>query len=54
MGGSNAEKWGDLKKKKFFISNSVEAIISFKLKHQGLSKHVLAIYPVDEFFLFLV
>ena len=30
LGGSNAKKWGDHKKKKFFISNSVEAIISFK------------------------
>ena len=28
LGGSNAEKWGDRKNKKFLISNSVEAIIS--------------------------
>ena len=30
LGGSNAEKWDDHKKKKFFISNSVEVVISFK------------------------
>ena len=30
LGGSNAEKWGDHKKKKFFINNSVEVVISFK------------------------
>ena len=30
LGGSNAEKWGDHKKKKFFINNSVESVISFK------------------------
>ena len=29
-GGSNAEKWGDHKKKKLFINNSVEVVISFK------------------------
>ena len=29
LGGSNAEKCGDHKKKKFFINNSVEVVISF-------------------------
>ena len=33
VGGSNAEKWGSLRKKKFFINNSVEALISFNEKH---------------------
>ena len=28
--GSNAKKWGDHKKKKFFKNNSVENVISFK------------------------
>ena len=28
--GSNVEKWGDHKKKKFFVNNSVEVVISFK------------------------
>ena len=41
--GSNAEKWGDHKKKKFFINNCVEAVISFKQKYQGVLKHVLAL-----------
>ena len=27
LGGSNTEKWGDHQKKKFFIGNSVEALI---------------------------
>ena len=27
LGGSNAEKWGDHQKKKFFINNSVEVVI---------------------------
>ena len=27
-GGSDAEKWGDHKKKKFLINNSVEVVIS--------------------------
>ena len=36
LGGSSAEKWGDCQKKKFFINNSVKAVISFKEKHQGL------------------
>ena len=31
-------KWGDHQKKKFFIKNSVEALIPFKEKHQGLLK----------------
>ena len=30
LGGSNAEKWSDHKKKKFFINNSIEVVISFK------------------------
>ena len=35
LGGSNTEKWGDHKKRKFFINNSVEVVISFKKKDQG-------------------
>ena len=31
LGGSNAEKWGDHRKKKFFINNSVEAVILSKV-----------------------
>ena len=31
LGVSNAEKWGDHQKKKFFINNSVEAVILFKV-----------------------
>ena len=38
MGGSNAEKWGDHQKKKFFIKNSIKAVFSFKEKYQGLLK----------------
>ena len=30
LGGANAEKWGDHQKRKFFLNNSVEALISFK------------------------
>ena len=30
LGGSNAKKWGDHKKKKFFINKSVEVVVSFK------------------------
>ena len=30
LGSSNEEKWGDHQKKKFFINNSVEVVISFK------------------------
>ena len=37
VGGSNAEKWGSLRKKKFFINNSVEALISFNEKHHETS-----------------
>ena len=37
-GGSNEKKWGDHQKKKFFVNNSVEAVIPFKEKHQGLLK----------------
>ena len=43
LGGSNAERWSDHKKKKFFINNSVEVKISFKEKHQSLLKHVLTL-----------
>ena len=38
LGGSNLEKWGDHQKKKFFINNSVEALIPFKEEHQNLLK----------------
>ena len=38
LGGSNAEKWGGNQKKKFFINNFVETVISLKEKHQGLLK----------------
>ena len=38
MGGLNAEKWGDDQNKKFFVNNSVEALILFKEGHQGLLK----------------
>ena len=39
LGDSNAEKWGDHQKKKFFINNSVDAVISWNF---GLLKlHVL-------------
>ena len=42
LGGSNAEKWGDHEKKKFLISNFVEALIQFKEKNKGpLKLHVL-------------
>ena len=36
--GSNAEKWGDHRKKNFFINNSVEALIRLKEPYQGLVK----------------
>ena len=32
------EKWGSLRKNKFFINNSVEALILFNEKHQSLLK----------------
>ena len=32
------EKWGDHRRKKFFIHNSVEALIPFKVENQGLLK----------------
>ena len=35
LGGSNAER-GDHRKKNFFISNSVEALIPLKEGHRGL------------------
>ena len=38
LGGSNAEKWGDHQKKKFFLNKSVEALILIKAGHQGLLK----------------
>ena len=36
LGGSNAENWGDHRKKNFFINNSDEALIPLKGGHQGL------------------
>ena len=36
VGRFKCGKWGDRQKKKFFINNSVKAVISFKEKHQGL------------------
>ena len=36
LGSSNAEKWVDHQRKKFFINNSVEALIPFREEHQGL------------------
>ena len=40
-GSSNTEKWGDPQKKKFFISDSVEALIQFiKEHHASLKLHV--------------
>ena len=36
LGRSNAEKWVDHQRKKFFINNSVEALIPFREEHQGL------------------
>ena len=33
LGGSNAEKWSDNRKEKFFINGSIEALIPFKEKH---------------------
>ena len=42
MEGSNAKKWDDHQKEKFVINNSIEALIPFIEKHQGLLKlHVL-------------
>ena len=38
LGGSNVKKCGDHQKMKFFINNSVEAVIPFKEKHQGVLK----------------
>ena len=32
------EKWGDYQKKKLFINNAVQALISFKEGHQDLLK----------------
>ena len=41
LGDSNAKMCGDHQKKNFFKSNSVEALIQFKEKHQGpLKLHV--------------
>ena len=53
LGGSNGEICGDrLKKKKFFINNSVETLFPFKKKHQVILKlHLrLGIYPKEEIF----
>ena len=36
--GSNVEKWVNRQKKEFFINNSVEAVILFNEKHQGILK----------------
>ena len=38
FGGSNAEKWGDYRRKNFFINNSDEALILLKEGHYGLLK----------------
>ena len=38
LGGSYAEKRGDHQKKKFFINNSVEALISFNKENGCLLK----------------
>ena len=38
LGGSNAKKWNDYQKKKFFINNSVADLSSFKEEHQVLLK----------------
>ena len=56
MRDSNTGKWGDHQKKKFFINNSVEAVILFKVEVSGpIETRVSLIYPVDRFFfLFLV
>ena len=35
LGSSDAEKWDDHHRKKFFTNNSVEALIPFKEEHQG-------------------
>ena len=41
LGGSNAGKWVDHQKKKFFMNNSVEALIPFNEGYQGpLKLHV--------------
>ena len=36
--GSNVEKWVNRQKQEFFINNSVEAVILFNEKHQGILK----------------
>ena len=38
LGASNAKKWDDYGKKKFFINNSVEDLIPFKEEHEVLLK----------------
>ena len=38
LGGSNAKKCDDHQNMKFFINNSVEAVIPFKEKHQSVLK----------------
>ena len=46
---SNAEKWGDYQKKKFFINNFVKTLIPFKEEHQVLLiVHLLWGVPVRE------
>ena len=32
------KKWGDHRRKKFFINNVIEALFPFKEEHQGLLK----------------
>ena len=32
------KKWGDYQKKKFFVNNSIGALILFNEEHQGLFK----------------
>ena len=44
------EEWGAHHKKKFFIDNSIKALILFKEEHQGLSKlHVSLEGEKEEF-----
>ena len=42
LGSSNVENWGDHRRNKLFMNNSMQALTSFKEEHQGLLKlHVL-------------
>ena len=38
LGSANLEKQGDDQKKKFFMDNTVQALIPFKERHRGLVK----------------